>query len=94
MLAAQRQSWILEEVRRIGGVRVSDLTQALGVSDMTVRRDLDMLARKGLIEKVHGGATARPHVCGRGLQNLRDHRLQRSAWWPPSNILNMSIFGV
>lgn len=59
MLAAQRQSWILEEVRRIGGVRVSDLTQALGVSDMTVRRDLDTLARKGLIEKVHGGATAR-----------------------------------
>src|SRR5215469_292388 len=59
MLAAQRQSWILEEVRRIGGVRVSDLTEALGVSDMTVRRDLDTLARKGLIEKVHGGATAR-----------------------------------
>jgi DeoR/GlpR family transcriptional regulator of sugar metabolism len=40
-------------------VRVSDLTQSLGVSDMTVRRDLDTLARKGLIEKVHGGATAR-----------------------------------
>lgn len=59
MLAAQRQTWILEEVRRIGGVRVSALTQALGVSDMTVRRDLDTLARKGLIEKVHGGATAR-----------------------------------
>lgn len=59
MLAAQRQGWILEEVRRAGGVRVSDLTQALGVSDMTVRRDLDALARKGLIEKVHGGATAR-----------------------------------
>jgi DeoR/GlpR family transcriptional regulator of sugar metabolism len=59
MLAAQRQSWILEEVRRVGGVRVSDLTQALGVSDMTVRRDLDALTRKGLIEKVHGGATSR-----------------------------------
>jgi DeoR/GlpR family transcriptional regulator of sugar metabolism len=59
MLAAQRQSWILDEVRRVGGVRVSDLTQALGVSDMTVRRDLDALTRKGLIEKVHGGATSR-----------------------------------
>jgi DeoR/GlpR family transcriptional regulator of sugar metabolism len=59
MLAAQRQGWILDEVRRVGGVRVSDLTQSLGVSDMTVRRDIDALARKGLIEKVHGGATMR-----------------------------------
>ncbi len=39
-------------------MRVSELTQSLGVSDMTIRRDLDVLARHGLIEKVHGGATA------------------------------------
>ena len=57
MLAKQRQSMILEHVRRAGGVRVSELTDLLGVSDMTVRRDLDVLARDGLIEKVHGGAT-------------------------------------
>jgi len=57
MLAKQRQSMILEHVRRAGGVRVSELTELLGVSDMTVRRDLDVLARDGLIEKVHGGAT-------------------------------------
>ena len=57
MLAKQRQSMILEHVRRSGGVRVSELTELLGVSDMTVRRDLDVLARHGLIEKVHGGAT-------------------------------------
>ncbi len=57
MLAKQRQSMILDHVRRSGGVRVSELTDLLGVSDMTVRRDLDVLARDGLIEKVHGGAT-------------------------------------
>jgi DeoR/GlpR family transcriptional regulator of sugar metabolism len=57
VLAKQRQSMILEHVRRSGGVRVSELTELLGVSDMTVRRDLDVLARHGLIEKVHGGAT-------------------------------------
>jgi DeoR/GlpR family transcriptional regulator of sugar metabolism len=59
MLARQRQARILDEVQRRGGVRVSDLTELLGVSDMTVRRDLDALARQGLIDKVHGGATLR-----------------------------------
>jgi DeoR/GlpR family transcriptional regulator of sugar metabolism len=56
MLARHRQSLILEDVRRAGSARVSDLTQRLGVSDMTIRRDLETLARAGLIEKVHGGA--------------------------------------
>lgn len=58
VLAKQRQSLILEEVRRRGGVRVSELTDLLAVSDMTVRRDLELLAGQGLIDKVHGGATA------------------------------------
>ena len=57
MLAAMRQAKILEQVKQAGGVRVSDLSQLLGVSDMTIRRDLDALARQGLIAKVHGGAT-------------------------------------
>lgn len=57
MLALQRHQVILEEVRRAGGVRVSDLTVRLGVSDMTIRRDLDVLSQRGLLEKVHGGAT-------------------------------------
>jgi DeoR/GlpR family transcriptional regulator of sugar metabolism len=56
LLAEQRRALILDEVRRRGGVRVNELTQRLGVSDMTVRRDLDTLARMGALEKVHGGA--------------------------------------
>ena len=56
MLARQRQARILDEVRRAGGVRVSELTVLLGVSDMTVRRDLDQLSAAGAIQKVHGGA--------------------------------------
>ena len=56
MLASQRQARIVEEVRRVGGVRVSDLTDLLGVSDMTIRRDLEVLARSGVLHKVHGGA--------------------------------------
>ncbi len=58
MLARQRQELILEAVRTTGGVRVSELVNRLAVSDMTVRRDIDELARRGLVSRVHGGATA------------------------------------
>ena len=41
-------------------MRVSDLVRELGVSDMTIRRDLEFLHGRGLVEKVHGGAAAIP----------------------------------
>ncbi|GGV00346.1 DeoR family transcriptional regulator [Streptomyces litmocidini] len=56
LLAEQRRALILDEVRRRGGVRVNELTRRLNVSDMTIRRDLDALARQGMVAKVHGGA--------------------------------------
>ncbi|MCO1656711.1 DeoR/GlpR family DNA-binding transcription regulator [Pseudonocardia humida] len=58
MLARQRQELILDEVRTTGGVRVSELVERLGVSDMTIRRDIEALAGRGLVTRVHGGATA------------------------------------
>ncbi|MBM7076039.1 DeoR/GlpR family DNA-binding transcription regulator [Micromonospora humida] len=57
MLAQQRQNAILELIRQRGGVRVSHLVSRFGVSDMTIRRDLEVLAERGLVDKVHGGAT-------------------------------------
>src|SRR5664280_3896101 len=57
-LARQRQTLILERVREEGAVRVADLVRELGVSDMTIRRDLELLHDRGLLEKVHGGAAA------------------------------------
>lgn len=58
MLARQRQERILDEVRSHGGVRISDLVDLLDVSDMTVRRDIEQLSARGLVERVHGGAAA------------------------------------
>lgn len=58
MLAQQRQSRIAERVHRTGAVRVAELVDEFGVSDMTIRRDLETLAERGLVAKVHGGATA------------------------------------
>jgi DeoR/GlpR family transcriptional regulator of sugar metabolism len=58
MLADQRQDVILAAVRARGAVRVADLVERFGVSDMTVRRDIGELARAGLVRRVHGGAVA------------------------------------
>lgn len=55
-VARQRHEVILAEVRRRGSVRVAELAVLLGVSDMTVRRDLDQLDSAGVLTKVHGGA--------------------------------------
>ena len=59
MLAPQRRAQILAELDRRGSVRVSELVDILGVSDMTIRRDLDVLQEMGELHKVHGGATRR-----------------------------------
>ncbi len=58
MLASQRQDRILERVGQYGAARVSELVELLGVSDMTIRRDIEVLAARGLVERVHGGVTA------------------------------------
>jgi DNA-binding LacI/PurR family transcriptional regulator len=57
MLAAERHEIILAEVRRHGTVRLADLVERLGVSAVTVRRDVTELADRGLLDRVHGGAT-------------------------------------
>ena len=56
MLASQRRATILGLVEDRGAARVSELVDQLGVSDMTVRRDIEQLAAEGLVERVHGGA--------------------------------------
>ncbi|MBO1752748.1 DeoR/GlpR transcriptional regulator [Actinotalea sp. BY-33] len=62
MLAQQRQDLILGEIRARGAVRVADLVADLDVSDMTVRRDIAELARRGLVHRVHGGAVDARHA--------------------------------
>jgi DeoR/GlpR family transcriptional regulator of sugar metabolism len=57
MLARQRRALILDHLDEHGGARVSDLVERLAVSPVTVRRDLQALAGRGLVSRVHGGAT-------------------------------------
>ena len=55
-LAQQRHEQIIVEVRARGSMRVTELASLLDVSDMTIRRDLDVLDEAGSLVKVHGGA--------------------------------------
>ena len=56
-LAVARRGRILDLLRQQGTVRVSDLTDQLDVTAVTVRRDIALLADQGLLRRVHGGAT-------------------------------------
>ncbi len=54
-LASERQEMILAAVRAQGTVRLIDLVDRLGVTPVTVRRDVTALADRGLVVRVHGG---------------------------------------
>ncbi|WP_142305177.1 DeoR/GlpR family DNA-binding transcription regulator [Bacillus oleivorans] len=51
-----RQKQILEMLNESEKVLVSELSTHFGVSEMTLRRDLDILAQKGVIKRIRGGA--------------------------------------
>ena len=56
MYAEERQQAIAELVVARGRLSVLDLAEAYGVTTETVRRDLSVLERAGLLRRVHGGA--------------------------------------
>ena len=58
MLTEERFAKIVKMVNQEGTVTVLELAQAIGISESTIRRDLNQLDKLGRIRKVHGGATA------------------------------------
>jgi DeoR/GlpR family transcriptional regulator of sugar metabolism len=56
--AAMRRARMLERIQRDGGATVAELARAHAISSMTAHRDLELLAREGLVERVRGGARA------------------------------------
>jgi DeoR/GlpR family transcriptional regulator of sugar metabolism len=56
MLTTQRKQHILAVLKRDGQVIAKNLSQELGLSEDTIRRDLRELAQEGLLQRVHGGA--------------------------------------
>lgn len=86
----QRQERLLTELRRHGAVRVRDLARDLGVSELTIRRDIAALAERNLVARVHGGATLPSQVRPASQPRRADARFtigmvvpSLDFYWPP-----------
>ena len=78
-LAPTRLRFILSLVQAEGSVRTRELAEQVGVSEITIRRDLSELEKLGYLKRIHGGATIAPldflkHT-SREKQHLREKRL-------------------
>lgn len=56
MLAKERQRAIVERVNRQGSVLVKELAQDYKMTEDSIRKDLTLLERQGLLKKTYGGA--------------------------------------
>lgn len=68
-----RRKRIADRVLAEGQVTIEELVQELGVSQMTVHRDLDTLEHQGTLRKVRGGATAAPNAIFESNARWRGH---------------------
>lgn len=58
MLIEERRQHVLATIQSEGRVLVSELSDSLGISRITIRKDLDHLEARGLLQRTHGGALA------------------------------------
>jgi DeoR/GlpR family transcriptional regulator of sugar metabolism len=75
MIPAERRARIVEILEERRAVRVSVLSETLGVSEMTIRRDLEQLEQAGLLSRMHGGAILKRRMVEEPLYatNVRAH---------------------
>lgn len=53
---AERHKYILDKLDKYGFVRISEVADELGVTKVTIRKDIKILESRGLLYKVHGSA--------------------------------------
>jgi DeoR family transcriptional regulator, aga operon transcriptional repressor len=56
MLVDERRQHVLALIQRDGRAIVGELSEQLGISKITIRKDLEYLQSRGLIQRSHGGA--------------------------------------
>jgi DNA-binding LacI/PurR family transcriptional regulator len=101
LLPVARRARLLEALRAHETVRISELTQLLGVTAVTVRRDIAQLASEGRVRRVHGGVTLtqRPDSHGEPAQSEPgDHDFASGAGaagrWPTIRDTKHTVVGI
>ena len=56
MLAEERKKYICDEINKRKSIKVSQLSKELGLTEATIRRDLDELQNEKKLRRTHGGA--------------------------------------
>jgi DeoR/GlpR family transcriptional regulator of sugar metabolism len=76
-----RQKQICELIARRGECSIDELAERCGVSGMTIRRDLKMLAGQGKVIRTHGGAAMADRVSFEFefLKRVREHQAAKQA---------------
>ncbi|MCC5913789.1 MAG: DeoR/GlpR transcriptional regulator [Balneolaceae bacterium] len=69
----ERREQIVQLIQEEGKVRVDELSDTFDVSNVTIRNDLDILEKKGLLHRTHGGALKRKSV-------YEDPKIEEKQW--------------
>ncbi len=64
MIAEERRKIILEKIKKEKAVSVHELAEELNTTVVTIRRDLDLLDKQGLVIRSHGGAIIKEEKVG------------------------------
>jgi DeoR/GlpR family transcriptional regulator of sugar metabolism len=86
MLAVDRRHRILQRVAEQETIHIVELAAELGVSEMTIRRDITRLERDGFLRRTYGGATA--HIT-RSMELLFNARALQNA--PAKRLIGMHL---
>ena len=83
MVPAERRRQILELLRERGSVSVATVEELFGVSPMTARRDLALLAQEGRARRTHGGAVL-PELAAHedSFETRYEQEVSENTGWP------------
>jgi DeoR family transcriptional regulator of aga operon len=91
MLEAERQLTIISLIKREGGVQISHLSEMCGVSQNTIRRDLEKLEKDGVLRRTRGGAmlnTAKAIEVPAGVRASKDAEEKRRIGLAAAEMVN------